>query len=126
MKVLVIDDSAIVLELVKAALEELGCIVITLNTPLGAPIIAGLERPNLILVDMAMASMTGEQVVKGLRARGRLPTATRIILFSDRPESELTVAAGRCGADGWLRKSADRTQMMAALRDIASASPPVA
>lgn len=116
MKVMVIDDSAIVLELARNALEGMGCTVVALDTPLGAAIIAHQEKPDLVLVDLAMASMSGEQVIKGLKARGKLPAGTRILLFSDRSEGELKTVATRCGADGWVRKSPDQAALLSAVR----------
>lgn len=115
MKVMIIDDSPLVLEVAREALVALGCNVVALDTPLGVPIIAGNEKPDLILVDVQMASMNGEQVVKGLKARARLPAGTRILLFSDRPSAELEEAASRCGADGFIRKTSDRGKLLAAL-----------
>src|SRR5437588_8152386 len=103
-KVVVIDDSAVTLEAVKLGLEAAGFAVVGLQSPIGSGIIISLEKPDAVLVDMAMASMSGESVVKGLKKRRDCP---RVLLFSERSERELAEAAVRCGADAWIRKSAD-------------------
>ena len=88
-------------------LEARGFIVVALESPLGSAIVIGQERPDAVLVDMTMASMSGEAVVKALKAKAKGPGAPCVLLFSDRPERDLLAAAQRSGADGWVRKSSD-------------------
>lgn len=118
-KVVLIDDSQIVLDMARMTLEGQGFTVVTLDSPIGASIVTARERPDLVLVDVAMASMSGEQVVKNLKARAK-GQDMRVFLFSDRSEPELRAAAQRCGADGWLRKSADPEAFIAAIDGILS------
>src|ERR1041385_6759831 len=97
-KVVVIDDSAVALEVVRAGLEQMGFDVVALNSPIGSAIIVGRESPDAVLVDLMMASMTGEAVVKGLKARAG-QKAGAVLLFSDKGERDLADAAKRSGAD---------------------------
>lgn len=120
-KIVVIDDSAIALAMTRDALEAAGFRVVALDTPIGASVVATQEKPDVVLVDVAMASMSGEIVVKNLRARAKGSTRTRVLLYSDRPDREMQELANRCGADGYIRKSGDPDALVA---DVTAALPP--
>lgn len=110
-KVLVIDDSVIVLETTRMMLEDHGIEVVAVDTPIGAAMIVAREQPNLVLVDVNMASMSGDMVVEALR-RGQRTKSTPVLLYSGRSAEELQETATRCGADGYIQKTDDETELM--------------
>ena len=112
MKVVVIDDSAMVLDVVCAGLEARGYNAVPLDSPIGAGIVVTREKPDAVLVDLTMASMSGEAVVKSLKTAA--PDGPRVVLFSDRQDADIALAAARSGADGWVRKG-DMDRVAAAL-----------
>lgn len=115
-KVVVIDDSALTLEMTKMALEGAGFRVVALDTPIGAAVVTSQENPDVVLVDVAMASMSGELVVKNLRARmKKADSRMRVLLYSDRSEGELQTLVERCGADGFIKKSGDAQTLVSAV-----------
>jgi len=103
-RVLVVDDSKIVLE---KALEALGCRGYEVSTALSADaadaIIYSSSRPDIIILDVMMPVLDGDKKTRILKA----DDATKgipILLMSSKPEDELAALASESGADGYLRK----------------------
>jgi len=109
-RVLIVDDSDIVLEVSRAALEQAGCEVHTMlwfsaglaTATALAESLTHEERPDLVLIDINMPGMSGEELARLLRETWGL--AVPILLYSDLAESELEACARRAGADGWVSK----------------------
>lgn len=99
-KIVIVDDSPVVLEATAAALEEAGYTVIQVLNPLTLPAVMRRERPDLVLLDVKMPAVSGDVAIKILGAAGE----GKVVLYSDLPEAELKVRAKACGAL-WLKKS---------------------
>ncbi len=110
-KVLLIDDSSLCRKMTKAVLERADIDVITLGTPLGFSPVLCLEKPDLALVDVSLPGFSGDQLV--MFARQRLGALCPIVLYSEHPSAELALLAERCGAVGYIKKSADWEAMAA-------------
>jgi two-component system KDP operon response regulator KdpE len=102
-RVLILDDSSIVLELVGEALEAAGI------EPLTAPDLAHLERrlaerPDLLVIDVNMPEAYGDDVGAVLRdVRGmKVP----IVLFSSLKEADLAARAVEQGFADYVSKDA--------------------
>ena len=119
-KVLVLDDSEIVRELVRRVLEPLGVVVILVDSPFGFSNALNRERPDLALVDISMPALRGDKLVE-IAVRNRRPNGCRFILFSDRSESELRTLAAGCGADGYLQKTSDAPALRKAVQRLLGA-----
>jgi CheY-like chemotaxis protein len=103
-KILLLDDSAITLEMERSVLEERGYEVVVAANLLEFQ--AALERfqPEVILTDLMMPDISGKDIVRVLKQdfhTERIP----IILFSSKPDEELAEIAEQAGADGYLSKS---------------------
>ena len=59
LKVLVIDDDQIVLDVLRGTLEDMGHEAMTLESALGASAWILQERPDLVLVDLDMPALPG-------------------------------------------------------------------
>jgi DNA-binding response OmpR family regulator len=95
---------------VQQTLAEKGYEVIATDNPLGFSNLLRREQPALALVDVTMPALLGDRLVEiAMRTKGH---RCAIVLFSDRPEAELAKMAAKCGATGYIRKSAD-TKMLA-------------
>lgn len=103
-RILVVDDSPIVLESTRVTLEGAGFEVKTLDNPLMVPSAMRREHFDLVMLDVSMPVVQGDQVMRALK--GHELSNAPVILFSDRDESQLRELANSCGAAGWLRKSA--------------------
>jgi CheY-like chemotaxis protein len=103
-RVLVIDDSPMTVELISGALAAAGFVTETARDLaslderlMGAPF-------DLVLVDVNMPEMYGDDVVEFLRVQRKL--TAKLLLYSDISEKELEAKAKAVGADGFITKSA--------------------
>jgi DNA-binding response OmpR family regulator len=103
-RVLVIDDSPMLVELTVRALTAAG------YQAHGAMDLASLEQKlaegpaALILMDVNMPEMFGDDVVEYLRSMKKV--SAKLVLYSDIPEQELATKARTSGADGYILKGA--------------------
>ena len=112
--VLIIDDSELTCESVKATLEDAGFIVVTLNSPFGFIKAVRECRPGVILIDVGLGSMNGTKLVR--LARDHTATTTKILLYSGRTPGELERDARESGANGFISKSISSTELVASVR----------
>lgn len=117
MRVLVVDDNELFLEVSQAALSACGFEVVTSDTPIGFSAALAGARPHVALVDVLMPALNGNHLVEIARRRqkrrGAAPANASagdpeclFILHSNLPEADLQVLAERCGAQGFIRKAA--------------------
>jgi CheY-like chemotaxis protein len=103
-RILLLDDSAIALELEKAALEERGYQVAVAANLIEFEQKLAAFQPEVILTDLVMPDISGQDVVRVLKqdyATEKIP----IVLFSSKTEEELERIAAQVGADGYLSKA---------------------
>lgn len=102
-RVLVIDDSPMLVELTVRALTAAG------YQASGAQDLASLDQKltegpfALILMDVNMPEMFGDDVVEYLRRQKKV--TSKLVLYSDIPEAELAGKTKASGADGYILKS---------------------
>ena len=102
-RILLLDDSAITLEMERSVLEERGYAVATATNLLEFQAALDAFQPEIILTDLVMPDISGKDIVRVLKQdfhTERIP----IIIFSSKPD-ELAEAAEQVGADGFLSKS---------------------
>src|SRR5688500_15479513 len=63
-KVMMVDDSDVVLEAGRIVLEENGFDVVTLDNPLLVALAVRREQPDLVLLDVNMPALKGDAVTK--------------------------------------------------------------
>jgi CheY-like chemotaxis protein len=103
-KILLLDDSAITLEMEKAVLEERGYEVATASNLIEFQAELDKFQPEVILTDLMMPDISGKDIVRVLKQdfhTERIP----IILFSSKQDDELAEISEQAGADGFLSKS---------------------
>jgi two-component system, OmpR family, alkaline phosphatase synthesis response regulator PhoP len=111
-KVLIVDDSEIVLAMAREALAEGGFETVTAMNGIEANryIFSG-DRPDLIILDVMLPMLDGNKKAKMLKSdekTGDIP----ILLISSKPEDELRRLTEECGADGYIRKPFTNSQMV--------------
>ncbi len=109
--IVLIDDSKIIRESVRMTLEKAGYQVITADSALGAGGIVLKEKPALLMLDVSMPALSGDKLVRLIRANSRL-SQVRVVLFSDKPAKELGLLAEQCGADGYIAKTDDDMRLV--------------
>jgi CheY-like chemotaxis protein len=102
-RVLVVEDSLVNLELVIALLEQEGCQVLTAECAEAALRLAGLERPDLILMDLQLPGMTGYEATQKLKADPATAAIPVVALTAQAMRGD--EARGRqAGCDAYLTK----------------------
>jgi CheY-like chemotaxis protein len=103
-RILLLDDSAITLEMEKAVLEDRGYKVAVASNLLEFQAQLDQFQPEVILTDVMMPDIAGKDIVRVLKQdfhTEKIP----IILFSSKTDEELEPIAEQAGADGFLSKS---------------------
>ncbi len=107
MKVIVIDDDPIVLEVVRVTLQDLGHDVTTRTSAMGASALILRERPDLVLVDINMPALPGDEWLElvtdeSLAAGdGHEPA---FVVFSSKSVEELERVVRETCAVGYIHK----------------------
>jgi CheY-like chemotaxis protein len=102
-RVLVIDDSPMTVQLITQALSAAGFGVDSASDLASLDARLDANTYDLVLVDVNMPEMYGDDVVEFLRSQRKL--TARLFLYSDLPEPELSKKAEASGADGFVAKS---------------------
>jgi CheY-like chemotaxis protein len=110
-KILVIDDSDVVLASVQITLEDAGYQVVLLDNPLVMSAVVRKESPDLILVDVNMPALNGDQLVEIAHRHGTMGSSP-VVLHSDMPLPILEERSKRCGASGFIQKTADEAEFV--------------
>ena len=108
--ILVVDDSADNLSLMKLILESEGYKVGTANS--GQEALQKIEeyRPNLVLLDIMMPKMNGYEVIYRLRQDKNLPFIPVYFVTADKyTDKNKAIAAG---ADGLIYKPVDLHELL--------------
>jgi two-component system, chemotaxis family, response regulator PixG len=104
--IVIVDDSELTLDRVRSILENAGHRVVSVNSPFGTSAAIVREKPDLVLIDVAMPALSGDVLVSIARRRAG-SEGTKIVLHSSRSAAELSVKAAACGANGFILKTAD-------------------
>jgi DNA-binding NarL/FixJ family response regulator len=117
LRVLLADDHRLVLEAVQQALERDEGFEVVATTHSGADVadLVARHRPDMVVMDLRMPGVDGLQALDQIRARG---TNTKVVILSasERPD-EIQSALAR-GADGFILKSVNPSDLPSALRQV--------
>ena len=101
-RVLVVDDDPDQLLLAEVSLRASGFEVMTHATSFGVSNLVRTTSPDLVLLDVNIPALSGDQVL--MLARPQAMRHTQFILYSSADEATLRVLASQSGADGYLTK----------------------
>jgi DNA-binding NarL/FixJ family response regulator len=118
-RVLVADDHAIVREGLKRILAGDPAFVLAGEAKDGHEVMAAVRAGgfDVLLLDLSMPGRSGIELVRQVKAER---PELRVLVLSMHDEQQYAVRAIRAGASGYLTKDAAPTQLVAALRKIAS------
>lgn len=115
-KILIVDDSELVLMMARDALEEAGYEVQCAQNGLEAnSFIFSSEKPDLIIMDVMLPMLDGNKKVKLLREK-EFSKKIPILLLSSKSEEELRRLASESGADGYIRKPFSPEEIVAGVK----------
>jgi DNA-binding response OmpR family regulator len=124
--VLVVDDEPNIIDVVCSYLRRDGFDPVTAATGTQALEAFETTRPSLVILDLMLPDIPGEEVCRRLRARSRVP----IIMLTARVEDADAVKGLGLGADDYVTKPFSPRQLMArvdaVLRRAAGESAPLA
>ncbi|MDR1797841.1 MAG: response regulator transcription factor [Clostridiales Family XIII bacterium] len=124
--ILVVDDEPAILEGVAAYLAKQGYRVLQADSGRGALSLFEKERVDLVLLDLMLPDIPGEEVCRRIRARSRVP----VIMLTAKVAEEDIVGGLALGADGYVTKPFGlkelRARMEALLRRASDGAVPLA
>jgi DNA-binding NarL/FixJ family response regulator len=121
LRVLVVDDSAVLRDRVRAALEEAGLMVVG-EAADGAHALtqAATRDPDVVLMDLRMPGMDGIQAARALRQQ---QPETRVVLWTGEDDAQLASAIRKSGAHAGVAKGIRTAELVAILRRVCEARP---
>ncbi len=116
-KVLLVDDHAIVLEGLRALLDSQPDMSVVAATCDGAEVIplAREVEPDVVLLDLELGTMRGWELIADLRYLARPPKVLALTAYKD---GETVRSALDAGADGLSFKTEPPDRMIAAIREV--------
>jgi len=109
--ILIIDDSDVVLDGARSALERAGYRVVTRNRPSGSISAILNEKPDVILLDLNMPTLSGEAILKVLGKTQNRPDSI-VLLHSVLPLETLKQKALSAGAHGYIQKTDNAAEFL--------------
>lgn len=113
-KVLIVDDDAKIIELVKAYLKQEGYRTLTARDGKTALRLTREERPDLVILDLMLPEMGGFEVCKALRGESKTP----IIMLTARDEEADKVIGLELGADDYITKPFSTRELVARVKAV--------
>src|SRR5260370_14054943 len=110
--ILMVDDDPNVLRSLRAALESHGYNVRSAQNGSSALEACAAERPDVVLLDLALPGMDGVEVCRRLRNWSRVP----ILVVSARIHEAQKVLALDAGADDYITKPFGTQELLARIR----------
>jgi DNA-binding NarL/FixJ family response regulator len=117
LRVLLVDDHALVRAGMRSLLHDLPEVEVVAEAGDGAEALAAAERerPDVVLMDIAMKGMNGLEAAA--RLRERLP-AVKVIILSMHTSEEYVLLALRAGAAAYLIKDSATSELELALKSV--------
>jgi DNA-binding response OmpR family regulator len=119
-RVLVVEDDAEIADVLRRSLRQEGYEVKTSADGVDALDVATGFVPDLVVLDLGLPRLDGIEVCRRLRADGDVP----ILMLTARAEIEDRVDGLDSGADDYLVKPFERTELLARIRALLRRRPP--
>jgi two-component system alkaline phosphatase synthesis response regulator PhoP len=118
-KILVIDDSELVLAMASDALKSAGYEVFTATNGIEANsyIFSTTSRPDLIIIDIMMPLLDGNKKAKILKEKD-FSKDIPIMFISSKSEAELEKLVEESGADGYICKPFTNQGIVSSVRKV--------
>ena len=116
-KVMLVDDHALIREGIKQLLEFDGSIEVIEQASDGIECLEQLKtvRPDILLLDINMPKMNGIEVLEALKAK---KDPVKVLILTVHSEVEYLVKAVDIGANGYILKDSGSVELKQAIMDI--------
>jgi DNA-binding NarL/FixJ family response regulator len=121
-KVLLIEDEKTIRRFVRAAVEEEDCAVVEAETMAGGLIEAGVQKPDLLILDLGLPDGNGIDLIRTLHERD---PALPILVISTWSTEQVIVAALQAGATGYVLKERDELEISLSIRSALRGGAPI-
>ncbi len=121
-RVLVVDDEAQIVRVLRGYLERAGFAVLTAYDGVEALRLARQERPDLIILDLMLPGMDGIDVCRAIRKESDVP----IIMLTARVEETDRIIGLELGADDYVTKPFSPREVVARVRAVLRRTRPTA
>ena len=118
-RILVCDPSPQVQRALKVILRRAGYIVLSASTGKDAVDCAATDHPRAVILEVALPDLSGIELCRRLRRRGRMP----ILVLSDIDDERTKIEALESGADDYVTKPFSPGELLARLAARLRASP---
>ena len=102
-RILLVDDDVAHLVSTRGILEAEGYVVFTHSQGFGTTNLVKMIQPDLVLLDVNMPGLSGENLASVLKAN-HATRETTIAFYSSNDEDTLRASVKRLGADGYISK----------------------
>jgi DNA-binding response OmpR family regulator len=119
-RVLVVEDDSEIAGVLRRSLDREGYDVRLAGDGVEALEQASVFQPDAVVLDLGLPRMDGEEVAKRLRNEGDVP----ILMLTARDAVDSRVAGLDAGADDYVVKPFERTELLARLRAMLRRRPP--
>ena len=118
MKILVVDDHAVVREGVRRLLATIsGAEVHEAATSHDALVLSRSVNPDVVVLDISLDGSSGLELLRRLKAEN---AGQRVVMFSMHSEPGYAMRALKAGAAGYVSKSADAGELVTAVKKVAA------
>jgi CheY-like chemotaxis protein len=113
-RVLIIDDSKTVVTVLKRMLKENNCVTLEAYDAESALEIMGLEKPDVVFLDIVLPGMNGFEALRRIRRMPQMSTVP-IIMMSGNESATEQFYAERIGANEFMKKPFSRAEVFVRL-----------
>jgi two-component system phosphate regulon response regulator PhoB len=122
-KILVVDDEAAILDMIRFALEQAGMEAQTAASAYDALLCINNDRPDIILMDWMMPGVSGIELTRRLRKDSNTEDIP-IIMLTARVTEDDKVSGLEAGADDYLVKPFSPRELLARIKAVLRRSSP--
>ncbi|MBN1547032.1 MAG: response regulator transcription factor [Syntrophaceae bacterium] len=118
-RIMVVDDHAIVREGLKQILSDVGDMAVLAEAGNGQEALDKIRRGtfDVILMDISMPGRSGLEILKDIKSEHpKLP----VLILSMHPEEQYAIRALKAGAAGYMNKSSAPDELIGAIRKVSA------
>ena len=116
-KILFVDDSASMRQILKMAIENAGYEVTTADDGIKGLALADKERFNLIVSDVNMPNMNGIEMLKAIKA-GTTNKFTPVVMLTTEAGDDMKQQGKAAGAKVWVVKPFKPDQLLVVIKKL--------
>jgi len=108
-KIIICDDDEGIIDVLEMILEEVGHTVISVNDSLKVQSVIDKEQPDLLILDLWMPRLSGQEVLRQLRSNSGHDKLRVIVISASRDGEQI---ANTAGANQFIAKPFDLNNIL--------------